>query len=257
MSRSLLLSAAAILGLSAVAYADDVPENAAALDFVAETQERMKTTFHNLAITDYRPSPIPGLFQADVGGRIIYYYPGHSTEDGDEDVEEMLIFGQIFDAAGNDLTSQAVQERQQLKLSQVDLDQALIIGPEGAPEVVEFSNPSCPYCRVLNNFFNVEAESGRPVRRKIVLTAYTEVDLNKSEHIFCAEDPARALDEIYGGAVSELNTCPDGREKAEAHALMSRTVGITGTPTLWLDGRPVEGFRQGEIVAFLKSKRSK
>ncbi len=253
------LSSALVLSLTlfASASADDATTVSETKDFVETTQERMKTTFHNLSITDYRPSPIPGLFQADIGGRIVYYFPGTDNEGAETQVGEMLVFGQIFDASGVDLTSQALQQTQQRKMAEIDLGLALTLGPEGAPEFVEFTNPDCGYCRLLNNFVGSQIELGQPVRRKVIFASYTEQSLKKAEHILCSADREAAYNEIYGGAAPELLSCPEGRKTAEAHAQMSRAIGIQGTPTVWLDGRPVEGFRQGEIMAFLQAKRQK
>lgn len=223
-------------------------EGSAGQSLTELAERRMGVTFHNLSIVDFRPGPMPGLFQADIGGRIVYYSPD----------PELIFFGQIFDRNGVDLTSQALAETQGKRADLVDLDRALVLGPAGAPEIVEFSNPDCGYCRMMNNFAQTEAEQGRPIRRKIIFTAYTESSLRKVEHILCADNPEKAFHETYGGASPKaMNSCPKGRELALAHAEMSRSAGIQGTPTLWLDGRTVEGFRQGEIVAFLAAKRGK
>ncbi|MEM6415474.1 MAG: DsbC family protein [Pseudomonadota bacterium] len=248
---------ALVIGLTSHATAEDHSLVSATTEFVEKTERQMKTTFHSLSITDYRPAPIPGLFQADIGGRIVYYFPGQKGEGSDANVGEMLVFGQIFDAQGVDLTSQALQETQQQKMAEIDLDLALTFGPEGAPEIVEFTNPDCGYCRLLNNFVGAQTELGQPISRKIIFATYTKQSLKKAEHILCSPDKEVAFNEIYGGAAPDLLSCSEGREIAEAHAQMSRSIGVQGTPTVWLDGRPVEGFRQGEIMAFLQSKRQK
>lgn len=208
----------------------------------------MGVTFQNLSVVDFRASPLPGLFQADIGGHIVYYSPD----------PELIIFGQMFDRSGVDLTALALEETQGKRADLVDLSKALVLGPAGAPEIVEFSNPDCGYCRMLNNFIRTEAEQGRPIRRKVIFAAYAEQSQRKVEHILCSDDPEKAFDEIYGGASPKhLRMCAKGHELALAHAQMSKSVGVQGTPTLWLDGRTVEGFRQGELMAFLTSKRGK
>jgi thiol:disulfide interchange protein DsbC len=237
----------AAAGLALATNAAEAREASATADTLrAAAEARMGVTFANLSIVDFRASPLPGLFQADIGGRIVYYSPE----------PELLIFGQIFDKNGVDLTSQALSETHKKRAELVELDKALAIGPVGAPEIVEFSNPDCGYCRLMNNFVRSEAEQGRPMRRKIIFTAYTEASQKKAEHILCSKDPEKAFHEIYGGASPKaLATCREGRALVEAHARMSRSAGIQGTPTLWLDGRTVGGFRQGELTAFLQSKK--
>ncbi|MEO0880550.1 MAG: thioredoxin fold domain-containing protein, partial [Pseudomonadota bacterium] len=223
---------------------------------IAKAEAQMGVTFSNMSIVDFRESPIDGLYQADIGGRIVYYYPDDQDGDGVPE-DSMLIFGQIFNQAGVDLTSLALQETQAKRQELVDLDKALVLGPPDAPAIVEFSNPDCGYCRSLNRFLESEAEQGHPVRRKIIFSAWSAASLKKVEHILCAEDQEASFNEVYGGVQPEtLTTCPEGKALAEAHAHMSRSVGIQGTPTLWLDGRSVEGFRQAELVAFLQAKRA-
>lgn len=245
MKRPAIGLAVAAAIFASTASAEESP---AAPSLTEAAERRMGVTFHNLSIVDFRPGPLPGLFQADIGGRVVYYSPD----------PELIFFGQIFDRNGVDLTSQALQETQAKRADLIDLERAFIIGPAGAPEIVEFSNPDCGYCRMMNNFAQTEAEQGRPIRRKIIFAAYAEAALRKVEHILCADNPEKAFHEIYGGASPKaMKSCPKGRALALAHAEMSRSVGIQGTPTLWLDGRTVEGFRQGEIVAFLAAKRGK
>ncbi len=41
----------------------------------------------------------------------------------------------------------------------------------------------------------------------------------------------------------------------ETHAKLVSSVGITGTPTLIIDGKLVSGFQQAEIEAFLSSAK--
>lgn len=244
MKRAVFLGAAAsLMTTTALAQSGDAPSDAA---LVAAAEQKMGVTFQNMSIVDFREAPLPGLYQADIGGRIVYYSPD----------PEALIFGQIFDKNGVDLTAKALQETHAKRQALVDLGDALAIGPAGAPEFVEFSNPDCGYCRLLNNYVLTEEEQGRPVRRKIIFTGLNESALSKATHILCSDDPARAFNEIYNGrAPNTLNDCPQGRARAERHAQMAKAAGIQGTPTLWLDGRPVEGFRQGELAAFLQSKR--
>ncbi len=240
---------AAIIALLSPIYgsasAQETPANDAE-KLVEAAQEKMGVTFHNLSIVDFRASPMPGLYQADIGGRIVYYSPD----------PELIFFGQIFNKSGIDLTSLALSESHSKRADLVDLDKALVIGPAGAPEIVEFSNPDCGYCRLLNNFVESEMEQGRPIRRRIIFAAYSSTAFEKAVHILCAEDSEQAFQEVYAGKTpATLQSCAEGRELAQAHVEMSKSVGIQGTPTVWLDGRTVEGFRQGEIVAFLQSKR--
>ena len=242
------LSAAALCIAGSAGHADTPAEAQLSTDeLVSAAEARMAMTFQNMSIVDFRESPLNGLYQADIGGRVVYYSPE----------PELLIFGEMYDRTGVNLTARAQQETLQKKLGALELDDALVIGPPNGVEIVEFSNPNCGYCRALDRFFRVQAEEAGPIRRRVIFAAFEDNAAAKAEHILCSEDPEQAFEEIYGGTEPrEYATCPDGRATLEAHVQMSRSMGVAGTPTLLLDGRPVEGFRQGEILAFLNSKRT-
>lgn len=243
----LFCASLAAVALSGAVHAQERSQTNVERDFLTRAERQMGATFHNLSITDFRPGPMPGLFEASIGGRVVYYSPE----------PELIIFGQIFDKAGKDLTAEALQKAQQRKMGAVDLKQALVLGPPGAPEIVEFTNPDCGFCRNLSRYLAVEAEQGRTVRRRIIFTTFNAASRRKAEHILCSKDPERAFEEIYAsGAPKTLASCAEGKAKVEAHAQMARAAGVQATPTLWLDGRPVEGFRQTEVTAFLNSKRT-
>ena len=238
-----LLAATALL--VAPASADDA--TADGLDLLHAAQEQMQATFTNLTINSFEPSPLPNVFQADVGGRIVYY----SAD------PELLIFGQIFDRAGVDLTSMAMQAASRTKLANIDLDEALSLGDPDGIEIIEFTNPDCPYCRSLHRFFEVKATEGVRIHRRIVFAVSAETSRLKAEHVLCSDDKSQALNEVMNGGASSLKSCSRGAALVEAHARMSAEVGVNGTPTLFLDGRPVIGFRAGEITAFLSEMEQK
>ena len=48
-----------------------------------------------------------------------------------------------------------------------------------------------------------------------------------------------------------MQKCAAGHAKVEADAETVRKIGISGTPTLIIDGRIISGFQQGELEEFL------
>ena len=65
---------------SGIAFADDQEQ------YVKDAQEKLKATFQNLTVNDFKPSPVEGLFEINIGGRVVYFHPE----------AEVLIFGEIF-----------------------------------------------------------------------------------------------------------------------------------------------------------------
>ena len=152
--------------------------------------------------------------------------------------------------------AQEASTRQRLRL--VDPAQALAIGPQDAPSVIEFTDPDCSYCRALDKFWAAKAAEGKPVRRLIYFVTGIHAQAGaKAEHILCSADKEAAFRAIYAGAAPEkLTTCQAGAAKVKADAETVRKLGIAGTPTLIVDGKLISGFQQAELEAFLHAKKA-
>lgn len=211
----------------------------------AEAAERqLHQTFTNLQFEDFGPAPVEGpIYQANAGGRIVYYAPK----------SEHLLFATIYDRNGVNVTALAQEAAATKRLRRIDPSQALAIGPAGAPTVIEFTDPDCPYCRALDRFWAAKAAEGKPVRRLVFFVSGIHPDAAaKAEHILCSPDPPAAFAAIYAGAAPKtLLSCPKGKTTVAAHAAQVASVGIGGAPTLIVDGKIVSGFRQDELEAFL------
>jgi len=80
---------------------------------------------------------------------------------------------------------------------------------------------------------------------------------SKAEHILCSKDQAGAFRATYAGdAPKPLVTCKEGVARVVANAQAVKAMGISGTPTLILDGRVISGFQQAEIEAWLDEKQA-
>ncbi|MGI9377295.1 MAG: DsbC family protein [Tsuneonella suprasediminis] len=214
-----------------------------------EAEKELRQTFTNLQFEDFGPAPVKGpIYQATAGGRIIYYAPE----------SEHLLFAEVYDRNGQNLTALAQNTAAAKKVAGIDTSKALAIGPEGAPVVIEFTDPDCPYCRALDRFWVAKAAEGKPVRRLIFFVSGIHPEAAaKAEHIHCSPDKEAAFKAIYAGAApTPLLTCPDGRAKVAADAEVVRQVGISGTPTLIADGTIISGFQQAEIEEFLAGSKA-
>lgn len=245
--RASFLLAAAVLLTPSLAHAQDAAEKVLLAKAAAEAERQLQLTFTNLEFEDFEPAPVKGpIYQASAGGRIIYYAPE----------SEHILFASIFDKNGLNLTALAQEERAAKRLKAIDPAQALAIGPEGAPTIIEFTDPDCPYCRALDRFWAAKAAEGKPVRRLIFFVSGIHPEAAaKAEHILCSADKGAAFKAIYTGAAPKpLSTCPAGRAKVENHAKIVANVGITGTPTLIAGDKLISGFQQAEIESFLSGE---
>lgn len=240
LGGALLLAAAPVFAQGTV--------SAPSLDqAVDEAQKALRQTFTNLSFEDFGPSPVKGpIFQANAGGRILYFAPesGH------------LLFAAVYDRNGVNVTALAQDTAAQRRLSAIDPADALQIGPADAPSVIEFTDPDCPYCQALERFWLTKATEGKKVRRLVYFVSGIHPQAAaKAEHILCSPDKEAAFKALYSGASpTKLLTCLAGAAKVAKDAALVRKMGVTGTPTLFVDGKLISGFQQAELEAFLETK---
>ncbi len=243
LTAVMLLAATPALGQQAPAGTD--PLVAAA----ADAQRALRQTFTNLDFEDFGPAPVKGpIYQAIAGGRIIYFAPqsGH------------LLFAAVYDKNGVNVTALAQDASARKRLGAIDPAQALVIGPAGAPQVIEFTDPECPYCQALERFWAAKAVEGKPVQRLVYFVSGIHPQAAaKAEHILCSPNKEAAFKAAYAGATpAVLLKCASGAAKVAADARTVKAMGISGTPTLFVGGRMINGFQQAELEAFLEAAKS-
>jgi thiol:disulfide interchange protein DsbC len=250
MTRASMLAIGLGSILSTAAMAQEAPSEAAILSEAAKAAEvQLHETFTNLQFDDFAPAPVKGpLYQAIAGGKVIYYAPQ----------SEHILFAAVYDKNGVNLTALAQDAAVRRKLGSVDPAKALIIGPATAPTVIEFTDPDCPYCRALDKFWAAKEAEGKPVRRLVYFVSGIHPEAAaKAEHIFCSSDKQATFRAIYAGAAPKsLSKCAAGRAKVEQDAEIVRKIGVSGTPTLIVDGKLISGFQQGELEAFLDARKA-
>ncbi len=245
--NGICVAALLALLLPGTAFAKENSDNTAdrALTRAAEDAERLlQQTFTNLRFEDFGPAPVEGpIYQATAGGKIIYFAPQ----------SEHLLFATVYDRNGVNLTALAQEQGAARRLKAIDPAKALVIGPAGAPTVIEFTDPDCPYCQALDRFWKAKAAEGKPVRRLIFfVSGIHPTAAAKAEHILCSPDREAAFQAAYSGQTPPLlRQCAAGRDKVADDAELVAKVGVSGTPTLIADGKLISGFQQAELEAFL------
>jgi len=250
LANGMMIALLTLTGSGLQAAPRDASSGANELDALAQkAQASLRQSFTNLQFEDFGPAPVKGpLYQASAGGRILYYAPE----------SEHLLFATIYDRNGVNLTALAQDASARKKLGQLDPAQALTIGPPGAPTVIEFTDPDCPYCRALDRFWAAKGAEGTAVRRQIYFVSGIHPQAaSKAEHILCSKDQAGAFRATYAGeAPRPLVTCKEGAARVARNAEAVKAMGISGTPTVILDGRVISGFQQAEIEAWLDEKQA-
>lgn len=245
MHRAAEFLSAALLIATPLAAQDVPARQTDPLPAAAEqAQRQLRQTFTNLQFEDFGPSPVKGpIYQAIAGGRVLYFAPesGH------------LLFAAVYDRNGVNVTALAQDASARKRLGAIDPKQALVIGPPGARQVIEFTDPDCPYCQALERFWIAKAAEGKPVQRLVYFVSGIHPEAAaKAEHILCSPDREAAFTAIYAGKrPTTLLKCPAGAAKVAADARTVKAMGVSGTPTLFVEGKLVSGFQQAELEAFI------
>ena len=248
---SLVLATTPALAQDARTQADGPTAPDARLATAAEEAQReLRQTFTNLTFEEFGPAPVKGpIYQATAGGRVIYFAPesGH------------LLFAAVYDKNGVNVTALAQDASARKRLGAIDPADALVIGPAGAPKVIEFTDPDCPYCQALDRFWAAKATEGKVVQRLVYFVSGIHPETAaKAEHILCSPDKVAAFKAMYAGARPDtLLKCASGSAKVTKDALTVRKMGVSGTPTLFIDGKLISGFQQAELEAWLEQKQGR
>jgi thiol:disulfide interchange protein DsbC len=217
--------------------------------------DAFKMDFPNVKFNRVLESEIEGLYEIIVGANIVYYAPA----------SHKVIAGDMFDTSGLNVTAEkrqiliTLQEAETAKLiDTLPLDKAIKIG-NGKNIVVEFSDVDCPYCRKVEEFF----KNREDITRYVFLLPLDDIHPRskaKSREVLCSKDPATAYATAMTGAFDkeELKGCgrreKDIDEVLSQHKAAAGSMGVEGTPVMWVNKKQVRGADTGKIADYLVSK---
>lgn len=200
-------------------------------------RQRIAETLEALApgaeVTHVEPSPIPGLYQVVVDGRVVYV-----SENG-----RYLVQGTIFDAKKHlNLTAKASAKVRRKLLAQVDPDKTITFAPppdEIRHEVMVFTDIDCPYCRKMHSQIQAYNEYGIAVHYLFFPRAgIGSRSFRKAVSVWCAEDSKAALTAAKNGNPPKPLTCEN---PVKEQYLLGRKLGIRGTPGVIAENGQIVG----------------
>jgi thiol:disulfide interchange protein DsbC len=205
--------------------------SAFASDKTEEIKKTLSQAFSNMPVSDVKESEIPGLYEVRTGNNIIY-------SDG-----KYLLMGHMFDFTGKDLTQEKINGLTAKMADSIDKKLAVKIG-SGKKEVIEFTDPECPYCLRAEEFFK-----GADVTR---LVYFMPLSFHKnaerlSLHVLCSVNPEaeyeKVLKAVSDGKADSFKTisCEDGKKRLDKMVEIAQQLGVRGTPFFLVDGKPVSG----------------
>ncbi len=214
---------------------------AAAASFAATPEESLRSAFPQVRFDSIAPSEIPGLYEVVVGQNIFYYYPD----------KELIVAGEIFNKDAKSLTAERKGQLTAKLVKDLPLDKALKIG-DGKKVVIEFTDPDCPYCRKGAEYFTKRSD----VTQYIFFAPLAHPGaITKIEYILSAENKTQAYDAMMLGQeipASAKPASPEIKKLAQEHMALARKVGISGTPTFFVNGQMVVGADTKRLDELLK-----
>ena len=218
---------------------------AAKEDFKTETAN-LKKNFPNLRVDSVKESPIKGLYEIVAGNQVFYFSP-----DG------YLMFGELWSKDGKNLTAEMREKVLSEKVKSIPLDKALKIG-SGPRQVIEFTDPDCPYCRKVDEFLAKRTDVTRYVFFFPLRQIHPDAE-KKARYILSQKDREKAFREVVSGALDGKPAPESVHQDAmlEEMEQVAKSVGVRGTPALWIDGIAVNGADIPRITALLDGKEVK
>jgi len=197
--------------------------------------EALKTTFPDLQVKAVRSTPIPGLFEVEVGADVFY-----ATKDG-----RYVVLGNLIDTASrSSLTDARRRELVAARLAKLDPKQMIVIGPDKPKRTLTvFTDVDCPWCARLHK--DVPELNKAGVRVQYLF--YPRAGLNSETYkravaVWCAKERAKAIGIAKSGGKLDMKDCPNPVKEDFA---LGRELGVEGTPTMFLD----DGTRIGGYLA--------
>jgi len=161
-----------------------------------------------------------------------------------------MLLGDLWTADGHNLTRENATARLSAKTAMFPLELAVVIG-EGKNQVIEVTDPDCPFCRQSSDYF-----AGRDdITRYIFLSPLSQIHphaVAKARYILASKDQELAYEEVFSGKYdSEPPPAVEESGLLKQHQDIVRKVGISGTPHFWINGQYVSGYNPATFKLLL------
>lgn len=213
-----------------------------------DAREKFSRTFPNTPVLEASETEIKGLYEIVTGSNILYYYPE----------KDLIIIGEIWTKDGKSITARRIADLSKKNLKSLPLEKAVRIG-NGPKTVIEFSDPDCPFCRRLSEYFEKRTDVTRYVFF-IPLPMHPDAR-TKALFVLSSKNPEKAYRDVmkglYDGALPSFSPSEEAQSLLEEHITFAKKMGIQGTPTLWIDGERVNGADFGKIERLLSGSNTR
>jgi len=180
-----------------------------------------------------KASPISGLYMVMVPPDLFYI-----SADG-----RYLFDGEIIDVNTRANLSEAVRGKMRVaELNGVKEKDMIIYGPKHPKHTVTvFTDIDCGYCRKLHSEMGDYNKAGIRVRyMAFPRSGLGSESYNKAVSVWCAKDPAKAMDAAKSGTSISSKTCAN---PVEMEYKLGSKLGVRGTPSIITDkGIMIPGY---------------
>ena len=224
LRRALVAAAtlAAVFGIGIAAQADQTTD---------KIKATLQTRIGDADIKSVEKSPVPGLYEVNLGAQIVYT----------DATGNYLLMGDLVDTrTRTNITEARLAETNKIDFAKLPFENAVkVVKGTGARKIAVFSDPNCPYCKQLETTLKSVDNVTIYTFLYPVLSPDSSV---KSKSIWCSKDRSGAwegwmLDHTAPTAAASCDTTA-----IDKNLKLGQSMNVTGTPTVFLaDGRRLPG----------------
>jgi thiol:disulfide interchange protein DsbC len=215
-----------------------------------EAANVLKDIAPDIKILEIRPIPLKGLWEiaAEGKGQKVVLYVDFS--------KKYLISGNLVDIKTKaNLTQERSSEINKTDVSQIPLDDALVMGDKDAKSrVIVFTDPDCPYCEKLHQEMKKVIEKRKDIAfaiKMFPLPFHKGADV-KAKAIVCEKSLA-LLDDAFAKKPLPAPKCDT--KAIEENIKLAEKLGIRGTPAIILpSGNIIPGYKDADSLIGLIDK---
>lgn len=197
--------------------------------------------FPSIPLKQVNATPVEGIYEIVTEKDEILYFAPQSNH---------ILAGELWNNKGQNLTRASKAQMMTDKLPMLPLDKAVKIG-DGPNQVVEVSDPDCPFCRDGSAFFSARDDVTRYVFLYPLDRIHPQAEA-KSSFILSAEDQETAYEDVFSGEYDK-QPLPEFKDNGllAIHREIARKIGINSTPRYWINGQYISGTNLKEFEKIL------
>ncbi|NPV76229.1 MAG: thioredoxin fold domain-containing protein [Anaerolineae bacterium] len=216
-----------------------IAEGAIADENLDSVRSEVQKALPNTPIDDVSTSPSNGLFTITSGKNVFYYDP----------IAKVIFFGEFYSITGTPITETHTTDALNNLINKYEKDAVVInIGSNISHTIYEFVSPNCGYCQKYEEFISKYHNVKRVV---FFVTGGVASGNERLNQVLCSPAPVQDLSLLYTKSPSIKSVCEEGKRKLKAHGELVGKLGVVGTPTLYIDGTRIDGFKEQQIVSIL------